>query len=428
MLCIKNGLVVDGINPKPYKADILVNGSKIVEIGCELSQSSDKVIDADGKWVLPGLVDAHCHLREPGFEYKEDITSGTRSAAAGGFTSIACMPNTSPVVDNAALVQFIKKRGLEEGAAKVYPIAAVTIGLNGEELTEMWELKEAGAVALSDDGKPIMNSGMMRLALQYAKGFDILIISHCEDLELTGDGVMNEGYMSTILGFKGIPRAAEEVMVARDIILAETLDAPVHIAHVSTRGSVELIRQAKKRGVKVTCETAPHYFSATDEWVDGYDANTKVNPPLRSSDDVEAIKEGLKDGTIDIIATDHAPHHKDEKEVEYSLAANGISGFETAFSLAYTHLVEPGVISLHQLVEKMSKIPAQILRIDGGKLEAGKTADIIVADLTKEYTVDVSQFYSKGKNSPFHGHTLKGKVIHTIVDGNVVMENEKVLV
>jgi len=338
------------------------------------------------------------------------------------------MPNTKPVVDNGALVRFIKMRAREEEAAKVYPIAAVTKGLNGEELTEMWELKEAGAVALSDDGRPIMNSRIMRLALQYAKGLHMLIISHCEDLELAGDGVMNEGYMSTVLGFKGISRAAEEVMVARDIILAETLDAPIHIAHVSTRGSVELIRQAKRRGVKVTCETAPHYFSATDEWVDGYDANTKVNPPLRTGDDVEAIKEGLRDGTIDIIATDHAPHHRDEKEVEYSLAASGISGFETAFSLAYTHLVEAGVISLPQLVEKMSKRPAEILNIEGGKLEVGKTADIIVVDLARVFTVDVSQFYSKGKNSPFHGHTLKGKVVHTIVDGRVIMENERITV
>ncbi len=428
MLCIKNGIVVDGINPEPYKADILVDGKEIIEIASEISTVADVTIDAAGKCVLPGFVDAHCHLREPGYEYKEDIGSGTRSAAAGGFTSIACMPNTHPAVDNAALVNFIKMRALEERAAKVYPIAAVTKGLKGEELTEMWELKKAGAVALSDDGKPIMNAGIMRLALQYARGFNMLIISHCEDLQLTGDGVMNEGYMSTVLGVKGITRAAEEVMVARDIILAETLKTPVHIAHVSTRGSVELIRQAKKRGVKVTCETAPHYFSAADEWVDGYDADTKVNPPLRTADDVEAIIDGLKDGTIDIIATDHAPHHRDEKEVEYSLAASGISGFETAFSLAYTHLVEPGVISLHQLVEKMSTRPADILNIDGGRLQVGKTADITVVDPAKEYTVDVSQFHSKGKNSPFHGRTLKGKVVHTIVDGRVVMENEKILV
>jgi dihydroorotase len=292
----------------------------------------------------------------------------------------------------------------------------------------MGELKEAGAVALSDDGRPIMNSHLMRLALQYAKGLDMLIISHCEDLSLVGDGVMNEGYMSTVLGLKGITRAAEEVMVARDIILAETLDAPIHIAHVSTRGSVELIRQAKRRGVRVTCETAPHYFSATDAWVDGYDANAKVNPPLRTDDDVEAIKQGLKDGTIDIIATDHAPHHRDDKEVEYSLAANGISGFETAFSLAYTNLVETGILSMVELVQKMSKGPADILNIDAGTIGVGKPADIIVVDLDREYTVDVSKFYSKGKNSPFNGHTLKGKVIHTIVNGRVVMKDERVIV
>lgn len=428
MLCIKNGMVVDGISAVPYKADILIDKGKVIDIGEGIGNAADQVIDADGKWVLPGLVDAHCHLREPGFEYKEDIGSGTRSAAAGGFTSVACMANTNPVVDSAAMVNYIKSMALAKGVVKVYPIAAVTKGQKGEELTEMGELKEAGAVALSDDGRPIMNSQLMRLALQYAKGLDMLIISHCEDLSLVGDGVMNEGYMSTVLGLKGITRAAEEVMVARDIILAETLDAPIHIAHVSTRGSVELIRQAKRRGVRVTCETAPHYFSATDAWVDGYDANAKVNPPLRTDDDVEAIKQGLKDGTIDIIATDHAPHHQDDKEVEYSLAANGISGFETAFSLAYTYLVETGILSMVELVQKMSKGPADILNIDAGTIGVGKPADIIVVDLDREYTVDVSKFYSKGKNSPFHGHTLKGKVIHTIVDGRIVMKDERVIV
>ncbi|MCM8899674.1 dihydroorotase [Caldicoprobacter algeriensis] len=428
MLCIKNGMVVDGILAVPYKADILIDKGKVINIGKDIENTADEVIDAAGKWVLPGLVDAHCHLREPGFEYKEDIGSGTRSAAAGGFTSVACMANTNPVVDSAAMVNYIKSIAMAKGVVKVYPIAAVTKGQKGEELTEMGELKEAGAVALSDDGRPIMNSHLMRLALQYAKGLDMLIISHCEDLSLVGDGVMNEGYMSTVLGLKGITRAAEEVMVARDIILAETLDAPIHIAHVSTRGSVELIRQAKRRGVRVTCETAPHYFSATDAWVDGYDANAKVNPPLRTDDDVEAIKQGLKDGTIDIIATDHAPHHRDDKEVEYGLAANGISGFETAFSLAYTNLVETGILSMVELVQKMSKGPADILNIDAGTIGVGKPADIIVVDLDREYTVDVSKFYSKGKNSPFHGHTLKGKVIHTIVDGRIVMKDERVIV
>ncbi|MFO7295122.1 MAG: dihydroorotase [Clostridia bacterium] len=428
MLCIKNGTVIDGISDVPYKADILIDKGKIIHIGENMGNAADEVIDATDKWVLPGLVDSHCHLREPGFEYKEDIGSGTRSAAAGGFTSVACMANTNPVVDNAAMVNYIKSIARAKGVVKVYPVAAVTKGLEGQELTEMGELKEAGAVALSDDGRPIMNSQLMRLALQYAKGMGMLIISHCEDLSLVGDGVMNDGYMSTVLGLKGITRAAEEVMVARDIILAEVLDAPIHIAHVSTRGSVELIRQAKRRGVKVTCETAPHYFCATDEWVDGYNTNAKVNPPLRTSDDVEAVKQGLKDGTIDIIATDHAPHHRDDKEVEYSLAANGISGFETAFSLAYTHLVETGILSIQELVQKMSKRPAEILNIDAGTIQVGKPADVIVVDLHRTYTVDVSKFYSKGKNSPFNGCTLKGKVIHTIVDGKVVMKNEKVII
>jgi len=428
MLCIKDGMVVDGISSAPYKADILIHDGKVIDIGANIGDAADEIIDAAGRWVLPGLVDAHCHLREPGFEYKEDIGSGTRSAAAGGFTSVACMANTNPVIDSAAMVNYVRAMARAKGVVKVYPIAAVTKGQQGQELTEMGELKEAGAVALSDDGRPIMDSRLMKLALQYAKGIGMLVISHCEDLSLVGDGVMNEGYMATVLGLKGITRAAEEVMVARDIILAEVLDAPVHIAHVSTRGSVELIRQAKGRGVKVTCETAPHYFSATDAWVDGYDTNAKVNPPLRTDDDVEAIKQGLRDGTIDIIATDHAPHSRDDKEVEYGLAANGISGFETAFSLAYTHLVETGILTIQELVQKMSKGPADILNIDAGTIEAGKPADIIVADLHRTYTVDVSKFYSKGKNSPFHGCTIKGKIIHTIVDGKIIMKNEKIFI
>lgn len=428
MLCIKNGTVVDGVSATPYKADILIRDGRIAGIGENVGNGAHEIIDAAGKWVLPGLVDAHCHLREPGFEYKEDIESGTRSAAAGGFTSIACMANTNPVVDSAAMVNYIKLIAREKGAVKVYPIAAVTKGQQGQELTEMGELKKAGAIALSDDGRPIMNPKLMMLALQYASGLGMLIISHCEDLSLVGDGVMNEGYMATVLGLKGISRAAEEVMVARDIILAEVLGAPIHIAHVSTRGSVELIRQAKRRGVRVTCETAPHYFSATDALVDGYNTNAKVNPPLRTDDDVEAIKDGLKDGTIDIIATDHAPHHRDDKEVEFGMAANGISGFETAFSLAYSHLVEPGLLSMQELVQKMSRGPAGILNIDAGTIQVGKSADIIVVDIHREYTVDVSQFHSKGKNSPFHGCRLKGKVIHTIVDGKVIMKNEKIII
>lgn len=428
MLCIHNGKIIDGISDSYHKGDILIDNGKIVEISCsDLSHKADRVIDAEGLWVMPGFVDAHCHLREPGFEYKEDIASGTKSAAAGGFTSIACMPNTEPAIDNAAVVNFIKMKAAAEGKVKVYPIGAITKGRKGKELTEMKELLDAGVIALSDDGDPVSDSRIMRLALEYAGQWGIPLISHCEDKSLVGDGVMNEGTISTILGLKGITPAAEEVMVARDVILAKITKAPLHIAHVSTKGSVEIIRKAKEIGIAVTCETAPHYFSANEKWVEGYDTNTKVNPPLRTEEDVEAIKVGLQDGTIDIIATDHAPHHRDEKEVEYTLAASGISGFETAFALGYTNLVEPKIISMVELVKKMSTIPAKIFKIDGGTLEVGKAADITIASDKDEYIIDVEKFYSKGKNSPFHGKKVKGRIVYTIVDGRVVYDNGKII-
>lgn len=428
MLCIHNGKIIDGIRSDFYQGDILIENGKIVEISCnDLSHKAEEIIDAQNLWVMPGFIDAHCHLREPGFEYKEDIASGTRSAAAGGFTSIACMPNTEPAIDNAALVHYIKMKAAVQGKVRVYPIAAITKGRKGKELTEMKELQDAGAIALSDDGDPVSDSRIMRLALEYAGQWGLLLISHCEDKSLAGDGVMNEGITSTILGLKGITPASEEVMVARDVILASRTGAPLHIAHVSTKGSVEIIRKAKSLGIPVTCETAPHYFSANEKWVEGYDTNTKVNPPLRTEDDVQAIKLALQDGTIDIIATDHAPHHRDEKEVEYSLAANGISGLETAFALAYTNLVDQNIISLVELVKKMSTVPAQILKISGGTLEVGKSADIAIADTREEYTIDAHKFFSKGKNTPFHGKKVKGKVIYTIVDGRVVYDNGKII-
>lgn len=424
LLCISNGNIINGKGGVFLGKDILIEKDRIVEIGTNLSKKVHRVIDATDMWVIPGLIDAHCHLREPGFEYKEDIVSGTRSAAAGGFTSVACMPNTEPAIDNAAMVQYIKLKSASEGKVRVYPIAAITQGRKGKHIAEMGEMKKAGAVVLSDDGDPVSDANVMRLALEYAKQFGLLIISHCEDKSLVADGVMNEGYVSTILGLKGITRAAEEVMVARDVILSEITGAPIHIAHVSTAGAVDIIRHAKSRGIPVTCETAPHYFSATDEWVENYDTNAKVNPPLRTQRDVEAIKEGLRDGTIDIIATDHAPHHIDEKEVEFNLAANGISGFETAFSLSYTHLVDTGLLSLEELVAKLSTTPAQILGIPGGVLDIGLPADITIVDTKREYIVNRDKFYSKGKNTPFHGKKLKGKVIYTIVGGKVVYDKE----
>ncbi len=425
MLCIKNALVFDGIHSGQDKTDVLVHEGRIIKIGLDLSSQADRVIDGVGLTLLPGLIDAHCHLREPGFEYKEDMESGTKSAAMGGFTQIACMANTNPTLDNAPLVKFVQQKAKEVGSVKVHVIGAITKGLEGKSLTEMGELKEAGVVALSDDGKSVENAQMMKQALEYAKAFDLLLISHCEEPSLSAGGAMNEGYYSTILGLQGISRAAEEIMTAQDILLAEAVKAPIHIAHVSTRGAVDLIRHAKRRGVKVTCETAPHYFSADDSWVQGYDTHTKVSPPLRTEDDILAIKEGLKDGTIDIIATDHAPHHRDEKNVEYDLAAKGISGFETAFSLGYTHLVKSGVLTMEDLIQKMAKRPAEILRIAGGTLEEGVPADFILVDTDTAYTVHAADFVSKGKNTPFDGQELWGKIVYTFVEGNMVVDKGK---
>lgn len=427
MICIKNGKIVDGINKSSFIADILIKGDKILDIGTNLPSDSATIIDAAGKWVIPGLIDAHCHLREPGFEHKEDILSGMKSAAAGGFTSIACMANTNPIIDNAPLVEYIIKRASSYGLIRIFPIASVTKGQMGQELTDMAELKAAGAVALSDDGKPISNSAIMKTALEYSGGLALLIISHCEDLALSAEGVMNEGEMSTRLGLKGIIKASEEIMVARDVLLSEATGVKVHIAHISTKGSVELVRQAKKRGAKVTCETAPHYFSADERMVDGYNTNAKVNPPLRTASDVSAIIDALADGTIDIIATDHAPHHKDEKEVEFALAANGLSGFELAFSLACTNLIKTNRIDMLRLVELMCAKPAEILGINGGTIEKNGRADIAVVDIDKEYFVDVNKFYSKGKNTPFHGSHLNGLVLHTISGGKLIFHNGNIV-
>lgn len=425
-LLIKNGRLVNAPNAVSGVLDILIEDGKVIEIGNGLENVGGDLIDAQGKIVLPGLVDAHCHLRDPGLEYKEDIESGTRSAAMGGFTSIACMPNTSPVIDNEAIVRYILSKAKQDGVVHVYPIGAITKGQKGEELAEIGELKFAGAVAISDDGKPVKSPSLMKKALQYASMFDITVISHCEDMDLADEGVMNEGYRSTVLGLKGIPAAAEETMVARELILAEYTQLPVHIAHVSTALSVDLIRNAKKRGVRVTAETCPHYFVLTEDACEGFNTLAKVNPPLRTAKDVEAIKEGLRDGTIDIIATDHAPHHADEKNVEFTLAANGMVGFETALPLAVTYLVKPGILTMEQLVNKMCVNPSKILGLNKGSIEVGKSADITIVDIDEEFTVDISSFKSKSKNSPFHGYKLFGSVLYTIVEGKVVVR-EKVL-
>lgn len=422
-ILIKNGRVVDPKNNIDTVADVFIDKGVISEIGTnlELEGIEMEVIDASGKIVSPGLVDMHCHLRDPGQEYKEDIESGTKSAAVGGITSIACMPNTKPVIDNEAIVTYIKTKAKEVGYVNVYPIGAISKGLEGKELAEIGELKFAGAVAVSDDGRPVVESGIMRRAMEYADMFDMTVISHCEDLGLADGGSMNEGYMSTYLGLKGITRAAEEVMVSRDILIAEATGSAIHIAHVSTRGSVELVRQAKKRGVRVTCETCPHYFTLTENAVDGYNTNAKMNPPLRTENDVKAIKEGLKDGTIDCIVTDHAPHHVDEKNCEFALALNGIVGFETSLGLGLKYLVKEGVLTLNELIEKMAVNPSAILGLNKGSLSIGNAADITIFDADKEWTVDVSKFQSKGKNSPYDGFKLLGKPEYVIVGGEIIV-------
>lgn len=413
---IKDGYVV--LKDKIEKLDVLIEGKKIAKIAKAINIDRDcEIIDATGKIVMPGLVDMHCHLREPGFEYKEDIASGTRAALQGGFTSIACMPNTNPVIDNASIVKYVLDKGFEVDNAKVYVVGCITKGQKGKELAEIGSMKEAGIVAVSDDGRPVENGNMMRLALEYADTFNVVPISHCECLDIADDGVVNEGLNSTITGLKGISRVAEEAMVSRDILLAESLNARVHIAHISTANSVNLIRDAKKRGVKVTCETCPHYFCATDDEILSFNTNAKINPPLRSQSDVEAIIKGLTDGTIDAISTDHAPHHADEKNQEFNLAPNGTSGFETAFALAHTYLVLPGYMDIVQVCRLMSYNPAKILGIYGGEINENELADITIADLDKKFVVDSQKFLSKGKNSLFNGWTLSGVVTNVFVNG-----------
>jgi len=418
---IKNCNIVNSKSDLMKQFDILIEDKRIIKIAKNINAPYDNFIDAMGMYALPGLVDAHCHLREPGYEYKEDIASGALSAIHGGFTSIACMPNTNPVVDNESLIEYIYKRSNEVGLSKVYPIAALSKNQEGKQLTEIGILNKAGAIAFSDDGNPVDSASFMNKALIYANTFDCLIISHCEDKSIVENGDINEGYMSTTLGLNGIPSPAEDVMVYRDVRLAEYTNSKIHIAHVSTRQSVEVVREAKKRGGKVTCETCPHYFTLTDKACDGFNTLAKVNPPLRNEDDVQAIKEGLKDGTIDIIVTDHAPHHIDEKNVEFAYASNGIVGFETAFSLAYTHLVKTNIITLSQLVEKMSYNPAKILNIEVGKIEKGKIADLILVDLNKKYTIDINKFKSKSKNSPFNGFEVYGEIKNVFVEGRKVI-------
>jgi dihydroorotase len=431
MIWIKGGRLIDAQNIDG-PGDILIDDGKIVEIKepgendskkiiSGVQPSEIKTIDAGGKIVTPGLIDVHVHLREPGYEYKETISTGCRAAAAGGFTAVCTMPNTNPVNDNRQVTEYILKKAAQCATARVFPVAAISQGLAGKHLCDFDELKAAGAVAVSDDGLPVMDSQLMRTAMVNARKHDLVVISHSEDLNLAAGGAMNEGQLANRMGLTGIPNACESIMVMREIALAELTAAHVHIAHVSTRESVRAIREAKSRGIPVTAETAPHYFTLTEDAVEDYTTNAKMNPPLRAPEDREAIRQGLADGTIDIIATDHAPHSVAEKDLDFDKAPNGIIGLETSVSLSLK-LVDEGLMTLSQLVEKMSRCPARLIGLDN-RLKVGNVADITIIDPEIEYTVASDQFFSLSRNTPFEGWRLKGKAVLTMVGGNVVHQS-----
>jgi dihydroorotase len=422
-LLLQGGLVVDPAQALSAPRDLLIEDGKITALEPPRTISADgrRVIAAQNLVVTPGLIDMHVHLREPGEEYKETIETGARAAVQGGFTAVAAMPNTKPVNDNAAVTRFILEAAQAGGLARVYPVGAISMGSLGQNLSEYGGQKEAGAVAFSDDGHPVMNPMLMRRALEYARTFEVPLIAHEEDLDLRASGVIHEGRVSLELGLRGIPSAAEETMIFRDLALLQLTGGRLHIAHVSAFGSVALIRQAKAAGLTVTAETAPHYFSLTDEAVRGYDTNSKVNPPLRTAADVVAIKEGLADGTLDAIACDHAPHTSLEKDLEFEAAAFGLIGLETSLGLSLK-LVHDGVLTFSQLVAAMSTHPARILGVPGGTLAVGSPADVTLMDLNRKWTVDANTFASKSRNCPFHGWTLQGKAVMTIVGGKVVWE------
>ncbi len=419
---LKNGRVIDPANGRDGAMDLLIGADGLIaHVGPNLEAGPDaQVLDCTGRVVAPGLIDMHVHLRVPGQEYKEDIASGTRAAANGGFTAIACQPNTAPPIDQAGIVRDILAQSAH-ASARVHVVAAVSKGLQNTELTEMADLKDAGAVGIGDDAFPVANSGFLRRAMEYCSMLDLPYVAHCEDKDLTGEGVMNEGYVSTVLGLKGIPRSAENVGTARNILLTMTTGCRLHILHVSTKESVEIIRHAKKFGAPITCETCPQYVALTDEACLGYDTNAKMSPPLRTKADQEAILEGLRDDTIDAIATDHAPHAPHEKEQEFVRAPFGMLGLETSLGLVVTHLVKPGVLSLSQMVEKMSLAPARILGLPAGTLTVGAAADVTVFDPDAEWTVDVNQFKSKSRNSVLDGVTLTGRAVTTFVTGRRIV-------
>ena len=420
---LKGGRLLDPSSSLDAVGDLLLRDGKIESVGGSLGTPDGAlVIDCAGQVVAPGFIDVHCHLREPGREDVETILSGARAAAAGGFTAVCAMPNTDPVTDNQAAVGFVLKQGRAAQAARVYPYGAISIGQKGERLAEFGEMVGAGAVAVSDDGRPVVSAQLMRTALEYARTFGIPVADHCEEPTLAAGGDMNEGFVSARLGLKGIPAEAEEIMAIRDILLARLTGGHVHLCHMSTKGSVELIRWGKERGIRVTAEACPHHLSLTEDEVEGYDANAKMNPPLRSLADVEAVQQAVKDGTIDVIATDHAPHHTDDKHREFSNAPNGIVGLETALAVNLTWLVKSQIISLATLVDRMACAPARIFGLPGGMLRRGSLGDITVFDPDLAWTVDPNGFLTKGRNTPYGGRTLHGRVGCTLVDGRVVFQ------
>jgi dihydroorotase len=423
-IVLKGGQIVDPSTGVDKVGDLLLRDGKIESVGDKIGvPDGAEVIDCAGLVVSPGFIDVHCHLREPGREDVETIATGARAAAAGGITAVCAMPNTNPVTDNQAAIGFVRKQGLAANAARVYPIGAISIGQKGEQLAEFGEMVGAGAVAVSDDGKPVVSSQLMRTALEYARTFNIPVADHCEDPTLAAGGAMNEGIVSARLGLRGIPAEAEEIMAIRDILLARLTGGHVHLCHMSTKGSVELIRWGKDRGIRVTAEACPHHLSLTEDMVEGYNTNAKMNPPLRTAADVEAVCAAVKDGTIDVIATDHAPHHHDEKQSGFADAPNGIIGLETCLAVNITWLVKPGLISVKTLIDRMACAPAKIFGLPGGTLAKGALGDVTVFDPKREWKVDPTAFRTKGRNTPYGGRTLTGRVAATIVGGAVVFRD-----
>ena len=427
-LLVKGGRVIDPANNIDEIADVLVIDGKIAAIGKELSpDGNEDIVDAEGKIVCPGFIDIHVHLRDPGYEYKEDIITGSKAAAVGGFTTVCCMPNTDPVVDEGIVAEYILRKSKEAGLVNVLPAGSITKNLEGEGLSEMAELAQAGCVGFSDDGKPVVKSDLMRHAMDYARMLDLPVLSHCEDLALSRNGLMHEGYYSTLYGLQGIPAAAEEIMVARDVRLAGITRARLHLCHVSTEGSLRIIEQAKAAGISVTCEVTPHHLTLTDEMVGDYDTDTKVNPPLRSEHDVKALVDAVASGLVDCIATDHAPQNIESKDCEYANASFGISGLETAVAVIMDRLVHPGLLRITDMVRLFTVGPGRILGLDSGTLTPGSKADITIIDPDAKRRVDPSTFYSKGKNTPFKGMELCGWPWMTIREGRVIAREGRIV-